>query len=308
MKNSTHHLLLCSFFKWLPFLWCTLLIGHPFFPKEGVDALLFAGPTYSSIILDTNSVSFSIGELSSFTPSLSPGFTAGARILLDHDQWDGSLLYSWNKNRSQTGQLGPASLQYNLCNVFPFPAYNAADIEATLDTSFKPLFLEIGRFLSGEKKQGGLYRIHVGFAGTWENEQLDISAQDTYSMSMTQDVWGAGFRTGCNMWYYFIPELALQGSAAASLLWTRYRVRRKDSNNSIQVINVESNYWKNSAGIDMELALHAEKEYPKLIVSADLGWFLQTWTNHLHLFLLTEPQNQGNLSLQGISLTLSASF
>jgi|GEM_PF-3446822 len=284
-----------------------VLCAHPYFPNDGVDALLFGGPTYSQVSLDIDTVAFSQSATEKLTPPFAWGFTVGARLLLDHDAWDGSIIYYWNKSEKSATLSGAAALQFNIANDFPFPAYSVDDIEGTLDTSFKPLFLEIGRFISGEKKKGGLYRLHFGFAGTWENETLRLNADEIYSASIAQDVWGAGFRTGADMWYYFVPECGLHATAAASLLWTRYRVRRKDAN-PVQVINVESNFWKNSPGFDMSFGVHGEKEYTNVIIGGEIGWFMQVWTNHLRFFLLTQPEQQGNLSFQGLSTTLSISF
>ncbi len=285
----------------------SFLSAHPYFPEKGVDAQLFAGPTLSALSLDPHLVAYGDGDVVSIDTGYSPGFCAGGRILLDHDHWDASLLYYWNDGTFAQGEEEPQSLEYSVANDYPYSFHRSFPTSITADLSLNTLFLEIGRFIT----QHQTVRFHFGFVGTWETYSLYLEANKDPTrtdMRNTQDVRSAGLRCGFNARKECTSYLDIQGSCATSLAWSRYRVRRKDTQEAVQVINVESNYWKVSPGIDASISLIAKKAYPSWILSLSIDAFLQVWMNHTRFFLLTNPQQQGDIAVQGVGITAAASF
>lgn len=282
------------------------LAASPLFVENGVYVDLTAGPSYTTVTPDINALALpQKGSSVAFDQKFHPNFIAGARLRLDHDTWDGSLFYTYNTGSTSIQSSGALLPIYNIANAFADPSFTVEQVQGTLDTSWKSLFLEIG------KEIGSFYRFHYGLAGTWGGQSLTISydLEDTvYKMWTLADSWGAGLRSGGSIRFPITSSLFLRGSSAASLLWTRFRGKRKDTRSNILVVNTIESTRKVTAGYDGQFSLVGTYDWGwgKLFIEG--SWFFQNWVNQTRFLTLESSQTEGDLTVQGAILSLTVAL
>lgn len=232
------------------------------------------------------------------TMPYSLGFNIQGTLKLDHDLWTGSLNYDWFRSEQCVEGANQFISTWNIGG-------NAPDIVDQIKSNtvieHKFLRLAVARALSEELSY------HFGFAADWQHQDFELEYNPVnLALEMQQkfDAWGAGLRTGFLTTLPLLSKFAITFQPAISLLWTRFRIKRRDTNPQALLISVDENSYTVRFILDQWLALSwISKSY-----SINLGWQQIILWNNNRFILLQENAPLGNTSIQGLKATLSYSF
>jgi len=182
------------------------------------------------------------GSVIDFDYSYKPGFQVGLGINLGCDGWDGYVEYTWlhftrtdSATRPDTnGALNPTWLH---------PANNIAD--AISATAKWKLRLDIINFELARSYYVGThltFRTHFGLRVPLIDQDYNLgyvseAAQDVIVHSRnSSDSWGIGPRAGINTNWLLGCGFRFFGNAAADVVYTRYKVTRRETDTNGDVV------------------------------------------------------------------------
>ncbi len=259
-----------------------------------------------------------------------PGFKVGLGLNLGHDGWDIYAQYTWLHTRvsDSTNVAFDTPVQQRLVATY-FSDRNGSlsrtftKARAKWDHHFNVIDLELGRnyFIS----QFLTLRPHVGFKGTWQDQDFKIRYTDQditdptsidriEKVKFNQDMWGLGIRMGLNTGWHFIENFGIFGNLALTALWTDFDTKRKDrvitSNGANNSLFYNFKFDQNPVNTILELAIglrydlwFSDDDYHFGLSAA---WEEQVWVNHSRFVRFFSGEVQGDLYLHG--LTLKARF
>lgn len=162
-----------------------------------------------------------------------PGFTFGFRVNHNPSGFDIYLNYTrlhFNNDQSAVGLLIPLWLHSNNDAILASNARSCWDFKLDL------LDFEFARFYFVGKKLA--FRTHFGLRGDLLDQTYNINyitnSTSVYSNN-SSDSWAIGPRAGIDTMWYFSKGISMLANAAASLVYTKYKVSHSENDiNNIQ--------------------------------------------------------------------------
>ena len=257
------------------------------------------------------------GDVHSVDFGVEPGFKVGLGYDIPHDGWDLFLQYTWLH-----GNADDKTSRTNVDALFNPQILPIEESKADWNLKFNVIDLELARnfFVSKYLK----LRPFAGFKGTWQSQNYDVD-YTTHNVLTTihqtridQDFWGFGIRGGMNTAWHFTNSWSIFGNFAISALWSGYDVDRKDTDLfpaapgiTDTTLDTENNYHTVSPVLELMIGLRWETwfYYDEYHIAIDAGWEEQVWWGHNRYVVIDQPQhNGGNLSFQGLTLTVRFDF
>lgn len=293
-----------------------------------------------------------------------PGFRVGVGYNFKHDGWDLELNYTWYQNKKKRLFNVPG---FGLSTGFPFfpnagqlalvdPWINTTIFDPllqqflfdTVNTRWKLTFnqfdLELGRKFSLSRFMA--MRAYAGIRGAWFTTRFNNAASNnsnlspTYTFTKFSDnfkdrVWGVGMLAGIQPEWHFCKNFLLFSNLDASLLWGRFKVRKKEDYSSYsaagpQTLNYQNiftnTFYKMQAVLDLALGFRWEETWCYRIRTAlDVAWENHIWFDENHRvkildasrFNSTSPhisefqsydELQGNLMMGGLVIGFRVDF
>ncbi|HPE85272.1 MAG TPA: Lpg1974 family pore-forming outer membrane protein [Chlamydiales bacterium] len=254
------------------------------------------------------------GDVHSIDFGVEPGFKVGLGWDLPHDDWDLYAQFTWlhadgDGKTTKANTAGIVNPQFD-------PIISN---KANWNLKFNVIDLELGRnfFVSKYLK----LRPFGGFKGTWQDQDYSVNyvtdniIRNDAKTTIDQDFWGFGIRGGCNTAWHFTNSWSVFGNCAISALWSGYDVDRKDVDTFLGIddttLNTQNNYHTISPVLELILGIRYDLwfYYDEYHLSIDAGWEEQVWWGHNRYVVINQPQqNGGNLSFQGLTLTVRFDF
>jgi len=247
-----------------------------------------------------------------------PGFKVGIGCNLPHDGWDLQTEYTWIQSSAKgTTNQDPATtnlVSYWSINGAPLQALSMS--HANWKLHFNDVHLELGRnsYLSQYLK----VRIHAGLQSAWINQDYEVTqtvAKDssTNRLSLDQDFWGIGLRSGLDTAWQFNHNLSFFADFALSILWGQFDLDRLDRNIKGGISTTHVNTGVSPHTFEPVLTFGAGLKWDTWLSGGDYhillqaGWDHQLWIlQNEFIKVPTETDHIGDLVLQG--LTIKARF
>ena len=271
------------------------------------------------------------GREAQLTYDWDPGFKAGAGLNFWHDGWDIYLEYTWlhTDGSSSIGRPDGIVPSYTLPS-YALVTQNIIANEANSRSHlhFNVIDLELGR--NFYVSQFLMLRPHIGFKGTWQNQDWrtryyltgmqieNIPLTGPYRMHHHNKYYGVGFRTGIDMAWHFTTNWSIFGDVAWTAMWSRYRLIRHDtiddSNNSTgekqRNVNTRSNFYDVKFIGEFQIGLRFEMWFAddRYHFQVQAGWEEQVWINHMTFINGLSPTPYFDLTTQGLSAMLRFDF
>lgn len=299
-----------------------------------VDYLLWYveqdGMAYALTGYDPSILSSSAGKTLNPNSRWNSGFKVSLGLTLGYDGWDLLSEYTWISNGNVSGSMLSPNLYptWNCANNYthftasPGGLGSIKKADYTFNMQFNILDLEMGRgfFISPYLKM----RPHLGLKGAWQKNQFQVtytrivssSVDDEDRMISHQNYSAVGLRTGLDTAWQFTPMWSLYGDVAYSLLWNHFTLSRKDTDTNLStgvvntVFQTKNTVYTLKPVLEMGMGIRCESNlcddaYHILI---QLGWEQQWWYAMNQHFSVYNEANQGDLTLQGLTVKVRMDF
>ncbi|MCB1084138.1 MAG: autotransporter outer membrane beta-barrel domain-containing protein, partial [Simkania sp.] len=254
-----------------------------------------------------------------------PGFKAGAGLNFWHDGWDIYIEYTWLHTDGSDSIARPNGVipAFTLPpNVIDGDILNGNSARSKGHLHFNVIDLELGRnfYIS----QFLMLRPHVGFKGTWQNQDwrtrydsndLQLRVQQgnpiplsgPYRMHHHNIYYGVGFRTGIDMAWHFTTNWSIFGDVSWTAMWSRYRLVRHDTvdddatGEKQRNMNTRSNFFDVKFIGEFQIGLRFEMWFAddRYHFQIQAGWEEQVWINHMTFINGISPSPFFDLTTQG---------
>ncbi len=322
------------------FLLCLTLLGHAdeyafTQPKDlhlknsrdfslYADALLLQAKEQGLefAIQDANGAATNIrsGVVKGFSKSRSdydynPGLRVGMGFLFGEDVWNCDIVWSFLKITNSRSVLAPGTGV--LIPLWLIPTVNQTNqtLHATWDTNFNVLDFRMGkafhisRSLIANPHFGGRiafidqhFSVHYG--GYYGAKRGAISHNDN-------DFAGFGLRGGLDTEWNLVPDFALIGNIAGSLLWGHFETAQNLAQGIDQGYDLAQNINQNAPNLEMAIGVSWGRSFRRdqFRLDARLAYEFQQWwdMNQLRRFWSGGPgfpndqASRGDFTLNGLS-------
>lgn len=257
-----------------------------------------------------------------------PGFKVGLGYNLDHDGWDLFAEYTWLRP-DDTDSTSSSANPSRLTALWTSDNSVLTDLRSARSSwnyDLNVVDLELGRnfFVSRDLT----LRPHFGLKGTWQNHEYrvvyaerDPAAPDAdlHKVSIDQDYWGVGLRTGMDTVWYFNQYFGIYGDFALAALWSKFDVDRTDTDDtvtggvttaSLRTLNVNNEFYSLKYVFEIVLGLRGDVWFSDdaFHLGFHLGWEMQYWPSQNQFFRYAEECAHGDLNFMGLTTGVRFDF
>ncbi len=254
------------------------------------------------------------GKIEDFHFNWAPGFKIGAGYLLDYDNWDIALGFTYYQTRARL------SLSSN--NLLPLtgdPSLDLIQAKGHWKVSFYDLCAVVGRgfFVSKFLSFHPFFALATAWIQQRRHCQFTSNVNNQIALKSENDFWGIGPRLGVDTQFAFCPHWSLYANASCDLLFAHFDIREKQDNKteSLEIYNLNYNLNRTvpamalGLGIAYETNLKADRYHLLIKAGYENRYFWRQ--NQLPTLDLDTPAFQRaseDLSLQGLTLDFRLDF
>lgn len=290
----------------------------------------------------TSSTDIAGGKTQKIGPKGNWGFSVEADYVSSHDDWDISLNWMWFQGKLHRN-IDASATAYVFPNMTNPSAYfnvlgaNASAVNIcyqSMNSHSRTLFNNIELMLGRPSYMSKNLSVNfeVGLQATWLHNHTNVSYNNMftagafvpnsgYELKATDDTFGMGVKADMETVWYFTNNFSLFGKYGAALLYGFHSTSRDDTfdngagpgTSSSTRVMPHSNSLYTETEIGLSYADYFADDCYRW--EARLGWNQMQFTNFNQNLLFTGSSesgkmftNQGDYSLQGISLSVSVDF
>ncbi len=280
-------------------------------------------------------------KVKSIHTAKNPGVRVGMSLFFDHDDWNGSLLWTHLDTRKDGSATTGGDLDRQVTTNWIHPITSilfASSVKAHWELHFNTLDAELGRrFWLGKAY---MIQPFFGLKAAWIHQHFGITyfnpSDNTFNPDNTlipffsqvrvllkNQNWGLGPRVGIYSSWHLAKHWDFYGKAAASLLFSWFDIKNKTTNTdllrpvvTLPSLGLNDHFYTIKTNLELALGIQWEStifEQQHLVIKA--GWEQQYWfgMNLMDHFIVLRPtaftvQEQQNLSLAGIVLGAQLEF
>lgn len=292
-------------------------------PKKGARVYLIGDFLYWSATSNAVLQGFKIEDSSHvkikpFDIAYKPGFRVGLGYRLPHDSWEAAAYVTQLRttNHLQQTTHGDASIETNFGNLTE-DSENFDSQKGHWHLKYTLLDGELSRCVAASKAL--IISPFIGARGAWihQKEHLTFSGSNVLNVDAHSHYRAGGLRLGTDLHFYFMKYVCLFGKAAASLIWGCFEeeTRIEMDDDTLFLAKAKPKQLAGDialrAGAKGTLPLYQRQAFLTLGLTYDMAlWFFDN--QFLNVFqasdALQTQMQQGNLTLQGISVTVRLDF
>jgi hypothetical protein len=283
------------------------------------------------VIIDTTAPTATKGDVIDFDFQYKPGFKVGLGFGFEYDNWDFSALYTRLRSTMKTEPNVAAGRHISPLLLMPQITddnnYDSLNEKWHLTLDFLDALLSRSYFNGTQLafcyffgvRGAWIYQNLINQFGSVGNTVRGIStANGIVDSNLVSDSWAVGPRAGLNGNWKIGKGARIYGNGAADLLFTRYRLSRKESSTLLDftydISKKEINCLR--AHIDLELGLGWGSHFcdSKWHVDFSAGYTFQAFfdQNMFRTFYTSGSfigeAPHGNLYIQGLTVTAQFDF
>lgn len=254
-----------------------------------------------------------------------PGFKVGLGFFFGHDGWDLYGNYTWLRTRKTLQTAFPKDNKV-LTDPYvwtPGLLNTVSQASGEWKHDFNVVDLELGRNFFVSRC---LYlRPHVGFKGTWQDQDMDVTFLGTNGASNPAkdegnhdlDFWGVGVRAGLDTSWHFNRCFSLFGDIAASVLWGRFKANAKLINEDLSTnifavpFYAGDSFHTTKPVLEGIFGIRFEDWFccDEFHYGIEAGWEMQWWGEQNQFLSTFAIENRhGDLTIQGFTLKFRFDF